>query len=43
MPNWTEAWNRTTTFQTLMQNNVKMDFDAEYQKMVDDLTTIFNK
>jgi multiple sugar transport system substrate-binding protein len=43
MPNWTEAWNRTTTFQTLMQNNGTMDFDAEYQKMLDDLTTIFNK
>ena len=24
MPNWTEAWNRTTTFQTLMQNNGTM-------------------
>jgi multiple sugar transport system substrate-binding protein len=43
MPNWTEAWNRTTTFQTLMQNNATMDFDAEYNKMVEDLTTIFNK
>lgn len=43
MPNWTEAWNRTTTFQTLMQNNGTMDFNAEYDKMVNDLTTIFNK
>ncbi len=43
MPNWTEAWNRTVTFQTLMQNNATMDFDAEYNKMIDDLTVIFNK
>ena len=43
MPNWTEAWNRTTTFQTLIQSDGTIDFDAEYNKMVDDLTTIFNK
>lgn len=43
MPNWTEAWNRTTTFQTLIQSDGTIDFDAEYDKMVDDLTTIFNK
>jgi multiple sugar transport system substrate-binding protein len=43
MPHWTEAWTRTVTFQTLMQNNAKMDFNAEYDKLVNDLTIIFNK
>lgn len=43
MPNWTEAWNRTVTFQTLIQNNANINFDSEYDKMVNDLTTIFNK
>ena len=44
-PNWNEAWDREQTFYGLMQNTPpdQMDFDAEWQKMVDDLNTIYNK
>jgi multiple sugar transport system substrate-binding protein len=44
-PNWSEAWARQQTFFDLMQNTPpdQLDFDAEWQKMVDDLNTIYNK
>ena len=44
-PNSNEAWDRMQTFYDLMQNTPpdQMDFDAEWQKMVDDLNTIYNK
>lgn len=44
-PNWTEAFAREQTFMDLMNNTApdKFDFDAEYQKMVDDLNVIYNK
>lgn len=44
-PNWNEAWARQATFSDLLQNTPpeNMDFDAEYQKMIDDLTAIYNK
>ena len=43
MPNFNEAWNRTVTFKTLLQTDGTVDYDAEYDKFVEDLTTIFNK
>jgi multiple sugar transport system substrate-binding protein len=43
MPNFNEAWNRTITFKTLIQTDNKMDFSAEYDKFVNDLTEILNK
>jgi multiple sugar transport system substrate-binding protein len=44
-PNWSEAWARQQTFFDLLQNTPpdQLDFDAEWQKMVDDLNTIYNK
>jgi multiple sugar transport system substrate-binding protein len=44
-PNWNEAWDRQQTFYDLMQNTPpdQLDFDAEWQKMVDDLNAIYNK
>jgi multiple sugar transport system substrate-binding protein len=44
-PNWTEAFARQQTFQDLMNNTPpdQMDFDAEFQKLVDDLNVIYNK
>jgi ABC-type glycerol-3-phosphate transport system substrate-binding protein len=44
-PNWSEAWQREQTFFDLMRNTPpdRMDFDAEWQKMVDDLNAIYNK
>jgi multiple sugar transport system substrate-binding protein len=44
-PNWSEAWDREQTFYNLMENTApdQLDFDAEWQKMVDDLNTIYNK
>ena len=44
-PNWNEAWAREQTFFDLMQNTGpdQLDFDAEWQKMIDDLNLIFNK
>jgi multiple sugar transport system substrate-binding protein len=44
-PNWNEAWARQQTFFDLMQNTAPEDFDfeAEYQKMLDDVTAIYNE
>jgi multiple sugar transport system substrate-binding protein len=44
-PNWSEAWDRQQTFYDLMLNTPAedLDFDAEWQKMVDDLNLIYNK
>jgi multiple sugar transport system substrate-binding protein len=44
-PNWNEAWARQQTFFDLLQNTPpdQLDFDAEWQKLVDDLNAIYNK
>jgi multiple sugar transport system substrate-binding protein len=44
-PHWNEATVRQQTFLDLMSNTApdKFDFDAEFQKMVDDVTVIYNK
>jgi multiple sugar transport system substrate-binding protein len=44
-PNYTEAWNRAQTLYNLLQNTPpdQLDFDAEWQKMIDDLNVIYNK
>jgi hypothetical protein len=44
-PNWNEAFARQQTFMDLMNNTPpdQFDFDAEFQKMVDDLNSIYNK
>ncbi len=43
MPNWTEAFARIQTFGDLMNNTPDLDFDAEFQRLQDDLTAIYNK
>ena len=43
LPNWTEAFARIQTFGDLMNNTADLDFDAEFQKLQDDLTAIYNK
>jgi multiple sugar transport system substrate-binding protein len=43
MPNFNEAWNRTITFKTLLQTDKTIDYDAEFDKFVNDMTAIFNK
>jgi multiple sugar transport system substrate-binding protein len=44
-PNWNEAFARQQTFMDLMNNTPpdQFDFDAEFQKLVDDLNVIYNK
>ena len=44
-PNWNEAWARQQTFLDLLNNTAPadLDFDAEWQKMIDDLNVIYNK
>ncbi|MBE2198390.1 MAG: extracellular solute-binding protein [Anaerolinea sp.] len=44
-PNWNEAWARQQTFFDLILNTPpdQLDFDAEWDKMVNDLTAIYNK
>jgi multiple sugar transport system substrate-binding protein len=44
-PNWNEAWARQQTFYDLILNTPpdQLDFDAEWQRMVDDLNVIYNK
>ena len=44
-PNWNEAWARAQTLFDLLQNTPpdQLDFDAEWQKMIDDLNVIYNK
>lgn len=43
LPNWNEAFARIQTFGDLLQNTEDLDFDAEFQKLQDDLTVIYNK
>ena len=45
VPNWNEAWARGDTLWDLLQNTSpdQLDFDAEWQKYIDDLTVIYNK
>jgi multiple sugar transport system substrate-binding protein len=43
LPNWNEAFARIQTFGDLLQNTEGLDFDAEFQKLEDDLTAIYNK
>ena len=43
LPNSIEATARYATFADLLRNTEGLDFDAEYQKLVDDLNAIFNK
>ncbi|HSN77505.1 MAG TPA: extracellular solute-binding protein, partial [Anaerolineae bacterium] len=44
-PNWTEAFDRGNTMWSLVENTPpdQLDFDAEWQKYLDDLNVIFNK
>lgn len=44
-PNWNEAWARQQTFFNLLLNTPpdQLDFDAEWQKMIDDLNAIYSK
>jgi len=44
-PNWNEAWAREQTFFDLLQNTPpdQLDFDAEWQKLIDDVNAIYAK
>jgi multiple sugar transport system substrate-binding protein len=42
-PNWKEAFDRQQVFMDLMNNTEGLDFDGEFQKLVDDLNVIYNK
>jgi multiple sugar transport system substrate-binding protein len=42
-PNSIKANARFSTFLDLMNNTADLDFDAEYQKMVDDINVIYNE
>jgi multiple sugar transport system substrate-binding protein len=44
-PNWNEAFARQQTFMDLMNNTPpdQFDFDAEFDKLVEDLNVIYNK
>ena len=42
-PNSIKAQSRFTTFMDLLRNTPDLDFDAEFQKLVDDLNVIFNE
>lgn len=43
-PNWNEAWAREQTFLDLLNNTPpdELEFDAEWDKMIEDLTEIYN-
>ena len=43
LPNWNEAFARIQTFGDLLSNTEDLDFEAEFQKLQDDLTAIYNK
>jgi multiple sugar transport system substrate-binding protein len=43
LPNWNEAFARIQTFGDLLQNTEGLDFEAEFAKLQDDLTAIYNK
>jgi multiple sugar transport system substrate-binding protein len=42
-PNSIKANTRITTFQNLLNNTPDLDFDSEYQKLIDDLNAIYNE
>jgi len=42
-PNSIKAVARFATFFDLLRNTPDLDFDAEYQKLVDDLNSIYNE
>jgi multiple sugar transport system substrate-binding protein len=44
-PNWNEAWTRQKAFGDLLTNTApdQLDFAAEWQKLLDDITLIYNK
>lgn len=44
-PNWNEAWTRQKAFGDLLTNTPpdQLDFDAEWQKLIDDINVIYNK
>jgi hypothetical protein len=44
-PNQNEAWTRQQTFYDLLQSTPpdRLDFDAEWQRMVGDLNEVYNK
>jgi hypothetical protein len=44
-PNWKEAWDRDQQFFALLQSTPPsdLDFDSEWQKMIDDLNVIYSK
>jgi multiple sugar transport system substrate-binding protein len=43
LPNWNEAFARIDTFGGLLQNTPDLNFEAEFKKLQDDLTVIYNK
>lgn len=43
MPNFNEAWDRVVTFNSLMNTDGTIDFDAEVAKLLADLQVIFDK
>jgi multiple sugar transport system substrate-binding protein len=43
LPNWNEAFARIQTFGDLLTNTEDLDYEAEFQKLQDDLTVIYNK
>jgi multiple sugar transport system substrate-binding protein len=43
MPNYNEAWARVGTFGDLMYNDGTLDLEAEFTKLEEDLTVIFQK
>ncbi|MCA9948823.1 MAG: extracellular solute-binding protein [Anaerolineales bacterium] len=42
-PNWIEAFARFDAFKDLLANTEDVDFDAEFAKLQEDLTVIYNK
>lgn len=43
LPNSIKANTRFATFMDLLRNTADLDFEAEYQKLVDDLNSIYNE
>ena len=43
LPNWNEAFARIQTFGDLLANTEGLDFEAEFAKLQEDLTAIYNK
>ena len=43
LPNGIKATDRFATFFSLLRSTEGLDFDAEYQKLVDDLNSIYNE